>query len=274
MIVVANNCNDDTVQRCLDLVEQFPFELIIEVTPVAGLGNARNMGIEKAKGDLLVFLDDDMTVPTRYLEAYSSGVVKYPEVAVFAGRIKAIWSKGRPWWYPAPEVRPVDGIAGTFDLPQAQGATTQIPFGGNMAIRKSALNEHRFPGDAGMHGESMGFGEESLLVRELLNKGQLIAYLPEAVAHHHLQKQFESHRYIIRRLGVLNQALVRMGFTQPDPLPSNGVIKQLFKRLRWWLGAFRRLLLARDTTPLFYFLEQRARRKAANDIQVRNGPFV
>lgn len=61
-IVVANGCTDDTAEVVRGRCDQF-YEL-----PERGLGPARNLGAEKARGELLLFLDADTLLEPGALE--------------------------------------------------------------------------------------------------------------------------------------------------------------------------------------------------------------
>src|SRR5436305_161755 len=68
VIVVDDGSSVDV--RTLLSPEDYPFELIIERQPNAGSGAARQRGADRATGELLVFVDDDMTLGSEYLQAH------------------------------------------------------------------------------------------------------------------------------------------------------------------------------------------------------------
>ncbi|HEY7568973.1 MAG TPA: glycosyltransferase family 2 protein, partial [Gemmatimonadaceae bacterium] len=58
-VVVADGCSDDTVARAR--AEPLPFRLtVLEQNPGRGAAAARNLGVQHAQGELIVFLDDDI----------------------------------------------------------------------------------------------------------------------------------------------------------------------------------------------------------------------
>jgi glucosyl-dolichyl phosphate glucuronosyltransferase len=63
----------------------FPWRLLDEPTP--GVNFARNLGIRKAAGDLLIFVDSDLRFTTAWLQAYAAAAERHPGEAVFAGRV-------------------------------------------------------------------------------------------------------------------------------------------------------------------------------------------
>lgn len=54
--------DDGSTDGSLEIVRQYPFQ-IIEVKPNRGASHARNLGAEKAKNDIILFLDADIVVP-------------------------------------------------------------------------------------------------------------------------------------------------------------------------------------------------------------------
>lgn len=98
-----------------------------------GLNVARNTGVERSSGELVVFVDDDIRAGAGWLEALLAAAEEHPDVDVFAGRIlprlegHRLCSCGRD----APPIT-------TLDLGE-ENADTRYAWGANMAIRRSAL---------------------------------------------------------------------------------------------------------------------------------------
>lgn len=53
----------------------------------ASLPGARNYGVRRAQGDIVLFIDDDVRLPDNYLKAHSENFVNNPEIGVVAGRV-------------------------------------------------------------------------------------------------------------------------------------------------------------------------------------------
>lgn len=60
----------------------------IELLAVRALTRARNLGIEKAKGDLIFFVDDDTTLDEHYVETAVDYFAQHPEVVGLTGRVE------------------------------------------------------------------------------------------------------------------------------------------------------------------------------------------
>jgi GT2 family glycosyltransferase len=98
-----------------------------------GLNVARNTGVERTSGELVVFVDDDVEATEGWLAALLAAARENPGVAVFTGPIRARLEG------PAPrscgrEAPPIT----TLDLGAAD-ADARFAWGANMAIRRDAL---------------------------------------------------------------------------------------------------------------------------------------
>ncbi len=109
-----------------------------------GLNIARNTGVERSAGELVVFVDDDVRARPGWLAALLEGAREHPLVDVFTGPVRASLEG------PAPrscgrESAPIT----TLDL---GGADTEAAFawGANMAIRRAAL-QRVGPFDPALH---------------------------------------------------------------------------------------------------------------------------
>src|SRR5215831_2644491 len=60
-----------------------------------GLNVARNTGVERSTGELVVFVDDDIRAAPGWLEALIDATRDHPEVDVFTGPIRASLEGGR-----------------------------------------------------------------------------------------------------------------------------------------------------------------------------------
>lgn len=98
-----------------------------------GLNVARNTGVERSHGDLVVFVDDDVEVCDGWLEAFVHAAESHPHTDVFAGRIQAALEGGAPRSC-GREGAPIT----TLDLGPSD-TSTAFAWGSNMAVRRSAL---------------------------------------------------------------------------------------------------------------------------------------
>jgi glycosyltransferase involved in cell wall biosynthesis len=102
-----------------------------------GLNVARNTGVERSSGELVVFVDDDVRVRPGWLQALLDAALAHPDVDVFTGPIEPQLEGGGAW---GPihacgrEGPPITSLQlGAYDT------DTRYAWGANMTIRRSAL---------------------------------------------------------------------------------------------------------------------------------------
>jgi GT2 family glycosyltransferase len=98
-----------------------------------GLNVARNTGVERSDGELVVFVDDDVEASPDWLDALLVAARQQPDVDVFAGRIRPRL-EGRPPRTCGREGPPIT----TLDLGELD-TEARYAWGANMAIRRAAL---------------------------------------------------------------------------------------------------------------------------------------
>jgi len=97
-----------------------------------GLNVARNTGVARSSGDLVVFVDDDIRAQPGWLQALLAAALQNPHADVFAGRIRPRL-EGR-----APRGCGRDAPITSLDLGE-RDRDARFAWGANMAIRRSAL---------------------------------------------------------------------------------------------------------------------------------------
>jgi hypothetical protein len=85
-VLVDNGSTDRTAEVIADFVARVPFAVTVVREPRPGLGNARNAGVRAARGEVLVFTDDDCYPAPDFLDRWAE-VFATPEVGFGAGRI-------------------------------------------------------------------------------------------------------------------------------------------------------------------------------------------
>lgn len=83
VFVVLNGGSELSLGDLMPWRESLPLEVI--AMPAAPLGRARNAAVRLARGEVLVFLDDDARVPEGFFEALAAKLAQYPAAAVLGG---------------------------------------------------------------------------------------------------------------------------------------------------------------------------------------------
>jgi GT2 family glycosyltransferase len=140
-----------------------------------GLNVARNTGVRRSRGELVVFLDDDIAARPGWLDALLQAARAHPETDVFAGAIHARL-EGRPPHTCGRERPPITTLElGPLDI------DTRYAWGSNMAIRRSALQRIGPFEEALEHGGDEQEWQDRLRARE---PSARVRYVARAAVEH------------------------------------------------------------------------------------------
>jgi glucosyl-dolichyl phosphate glucuronosyltransferase len=187
LVVVDNGSADDQAQLLQKTAESAGVRVVRE--PRRGKGNALNAGIAAARGELLVFSDDDIEPGPDWLEQLLAASQRHPEAEVFGGRI-LIRSQSVPGWIQ--RSRNLQEILLTeHDLgdEERQYPPNRFPLGPNMAVRRRALARFAVPWDPELGpGSSLPVGDERCFFCNIgQGGGSKRIYVPAAVVYHRIE---------------------------------------------------------------------------------------
>ena len=167
VIVVDNNSKDRTREVTEAYCRRYPGKFQYLFEPKQGKSHALTSGIKKAQGEILAFMDDDVTVEPSWLQNLTTGLHN-GKWAGAGGRILPEQNFKPPRWLP---VQAKNGLApfAFFDLGPRAGLLTEPPFGTNMAFQKKLFEKYGgFRTDLGprpgseIRNEDTEFGERVL----------------------------------------------------------------------------------------------------------------
>lgn len=100
LILVDNNSLDNTNEVAYKLMENTELSVKYFTHDSFGLSHCRNLAVEKASGDLLAFLHDDVNLDEDWVkEAYKIACAcKDQEIGVYGGRTIPMWQTALPKW--------------------------------------------------------------------------------------------------------------------------------------------------------------------------------
>lgn len=182
-LLVNNASTDETRMLFHEFLGLYPGLLIDEPRP--GRSAALNAGLNVAKGDLVVFTDDDVLPKPGWLRAYVDAALKYPDLLAFAGQIRLDWPSPPPDWLARFEKSGRTLGATPIDRGETFVSATAVK-GANSAVRRQAiLIAGGFRTDLGV--VSVGpplAGEETYFFSLIQQAGHKILFVPDACLFH------------------------------------------------------------------------------------------
>ncbi len=213
-VILVNNNSSDHTQDVMDNIrpDRIAFTCLFE--PRQGLSYARNSGIAAARGEYILFTDDDADLSPQWLSRYLHRVDTLDADCIF-GRISVIWDQDKPWWYD-------DRYLGYFAAINYGDDDIQVvdknrPFyGKNFCVRKRIFDEFGgFDPALGRKGNDLVGGEEIQVYYRLVECGKRIFYCPDVPVGHRLKPREYTADNIRRQYVASAKAIVLIAKTQP-----------------------------------------------------------
>lgn len=184
IVLIDNNSTDSTAAECERFEHNFPeVSYCYFVEMQQGLSYARNRGIEEAKGDWLVFLDDDAMIEEDYIANLKGHLANHPDAAAFGGQIEPFFEDGEPNWYSKWAM----GFVSALDRGNKVHIfpDNKFPIGANMGIRRDVIDKvGLFNTELGRIGNNLLAGEEKDLFNRIRKAGGTILYFPNIGVKH------------------------------------------------------------------------------------------
>lgn len=183
ILVVDNNSTDSTRQVVEGFAQQYSMRFRYLFEKQQGKSHALNAGIREAKGDILAFTDDDITVDAGWLRQLTANLEK-AEWAGAGGRIIPTWSGPKPRWLSLTSPYSIGPLV-MFDPSPTAGECSKPPFGANMAFKKTVFEKYGgFRTDLGPCPGTEIRGEDTEFGRRLIAADERIRYEPSAIVFH------------------------------------------------------------------------------------------
>jgi glycosyltransferase involved in cell wall biosynthesis len=196
LLVIDNGCTDGTSALLAGHAWPAGWTVRVEREDKLGLSNARNRAAREARGEYIIFIDDDETPDPDWLCAYER-LVDSRRPDAFGSRIRVLFEDERPRWL-QDELLGFLGQVDRYDETARLTDPDTYFFGGNFGCRTAlVVAVGGFDPQLGRQGRVNIGGEEIDFYRRLLAGGHAVWWTPEAVIHHRIQAGKLSRRYFL-----------------------------------------------------------------------------
>jgi len=196
LLIIDNGCRDGTDELLAQ--HQWPDGWWVRVVreEELGLSNARNRAIREARGEYIIFIDDDETPNEDWLCAYERLIeAKAPDA--FGSRIRVMFEDARPAWLQDELLGFLGDVDRYHEITQLTERGTSF-YGGNFGFRKAVIERTGyFDPSLGRKGTDNTGGEEVDFYRRLLSAGFNVWWTPDAVIYHRIQAAKLSRGYFL-----------------------------------------------------------------------------
>ncbi len=231
IILVLNGPPDEDFART---VAHLPVRLLNE--PRRGVCHARNHAIPQAKGEILAFLDDDVSIDPNWLHEMVKGF-EDPAVGCVTGRVIPagplyLASERADRYYASERALSLWTLDASDPNWYQYILGEPVGFGCNMAFRKSFLeNDSLFPGDLGA-GSLIGGGDEFYMFVQVLKRGFRIRHVPAAAVTHYFESDVDKQKVRDAQLFAGSVAFALKLFTEEKTLR--------WATVKWLFAGFKR----------------------------------
>jgi glucosyl-dolichyl phosphate glucuronosyltransferase len=222
-VLVVDNGSTDSTPEIVAGYQSRGIRISYVSEPRRGKGNAYNRGLAEAKGDVLVFTDDDVRPAAKWIENLCEPLIAGRADAV-AGAIAIERSLLRPWMTRLHR----SFLASTEDwnFNDIRGMN-----GANMAFTRRVLEQ--VPAfDTELGPGALGFWDEVLFANQLLLAGYKLIGAANAVVYHHFSPDRLMRNAFVDRAEKEGRSLAYVSWHWGhDPFDAKASLKGLKKRL-------------------------------------------
>ncbi|MCI0358775.1 MAG: glycosyltransferase family 2 protein [Planctomycetaceae bacterium] len=221
IVVVNNRCTDNTDEIIAAHARSLPVRRVFEEKQ--GQSHARNAAAMAARGELIIWTDDDVLVDSKWLVEMLAAARARPEFSFFGGPIEPWFEHDPPQWlldnWPA-----INGAFAFRDLgnDEFEFDLKRLPYGANYAMRTSVQRAFPYNPKLGRVATGEIRGEETDVLHKLLAAGHRGWWVPASKVKHFIPAERLTLDYIrrffhgigqtefIRKRGESSQANIAM----------------------------------------------------------------
>jgi len=238
VVIVNNNSTDYTDNVISEYAERLPVRR--EFEPRSGKSHALNHAVDVARGDYILWIDDDVLVDAGWLTAYVGAFRRWPEAAVLGGRIRPKYDPPAAEWIIQAEAVLVGPYAirdfGNCVEPLSADDEDHFPFGANWAVRTVEQRTFRYDPELGPVAKRYRTHEEYDVIGRILGSGAKGYWIPEAMVEHCIGPDRQTVRYIAAYYEIWGETLAFRNAAETARTAAFwlGIPRRIWPRLLGW----------------------------------------
>jgi glycosyltransferase involved in cell wall biosynthesis len=213
VIVVDNNSKDETSRVIKEFIASSPVEMKYVFEPRQGVSYGRNAGIERARGAIIAFTDDDVRPLADWIAQIKRAFDLFPQVECVGGKILPIWNNNPPAWLTRNHWTAM-ALQDYGDVPILVNAEAPRSFAGaNFSFRTEVFSR------IGLFSGDLTRGQDTEMLLRFWSAGGQGLYAPDVVVMADVQPERLTKRYHREwhsRNGRINSMMRLAEHTGPD----------------------------------------------------------
>ncbi|MGO9019929.1 MAG: glycosyltransferase [Syntrophobacteraceae bacterium] len=195
LLVVNNNSTDSTEEVIKSFSTSLPIRHVFEPRP--GKSNALNAASRSARGQYILWTDDDVLVDRGWMAAYWEALERRPDAGFFGGPIEPLFEGSPPKWLKRclPQIEEAYAIRDLGERPFLFSKKIQ-PYGVNWAVRRKEQLLYPYDPSLGPQPGSFIRGEEEAVITAMLDAGIEGWWVPGARVKHFTPRARQTVRYL------------------------------------------------------------------------------
>jgi glycosyltransferase involved in cell wall biosynthesis len=189
ILVVDNNSSDQTKSVVKNFCEHFQGRCRYLFEGQQGKSYALNTGIHEAHGEILAFLDDDVTVEPKWLQDLTAPLHDRRYAGSGGPILPARGFVAPKWLALEGPCNLVGALCAYFNPGDTPGELASPPYGANMAFRREMFERYGyFRTDLGPRPNSEMRFEDTEFANRLIGAGEHLRYVPSAIVYHEIHE--------------------------------------------------------------------------------------
>ena len=195
LLIVNNNSTDDTDKIIERYSKSLPIRGLVEPKP--GKAHALNLAAREARGEYILWTDDDVFVDKDWMVGYCEAFKRHPGATFFGGPIEPLFAGVLPPWLKR-SWRQVGGAYALRELGEQPIRFSEqlLPYGANLALRASEQAKYCYDTRLGPRPNSAIRGEEVALLQRMLADEHEGWWVPAAKVRHYIPESRQTMKYL------------------------------------------------------------------------------